>query len=194
MNLLSAVLVAAAAGLIVVLVRLLTGLTVLGIAAGVGFAAAPIAWRLGTRADPHALHVALVAILLVFLVAWEAEFRESGRDRWLLGASIVFGVSLANHSLTVLLAPPIALYLRQVDRGIFRRYRLVATCALLIASPPRCSTSSCRSVRGLSARRSSTASRIHPQVSPTSSSGSSSPAVLSTRSATCRPGFGCWWT
>ena len=134
MNLLSAVLVAAAAGLIVVLVRLLTGRTALGVAAGIGFAAAPIAWRLGERADPHALHVALVALLLVFLVAWEREDRDSGGDRWLRAASIVYGVSLANHSLTVLLAPPIALYLRQVDRGIFRRYGLVASCALLIAA------------------------------------------------------------
>jgi hypothetical protein len=133
MNLLSAVLVAAAAGLTVVLVRLLTGRTALGVAAGLGFAAAPIAWRLGTRADPHALHVALVALLLVCLVAWEREHDESGRDRWLLGASIVFGVSLANHSLTVLLAPPIALYVWGVDRGIFDRGQLVATCALLIA-------------------------------------------------------------
>jgi hypothetical protein len=133
MNLLSAFLVATAAGLTVVLVRLLTGRTALGVAVGLGFAAAPIAWRLGTRADPHALHIALVALLLACLVAWEREHHETGHDRWLLAASIVFGVSLANHSLTVLLAPPIALYLWAVDHGIFERGRLVATCALLIA-------------------------------------------------------------
>jgi transmembrane protein TMEM260 (protein O-mannosyltransferase) len=132
MNFLSTVLIAAAAGLAVVVVRLLTGRTALGMAAGVGFAATPIAWRIGTRADPHALHIALVAVLLVCLVAWEREHRDGGGDRWLLAASIVFGVSLANHSLTLLLAPPIGLYVLAVDRAILRRYRLVAGCALLV--------------------------------------------------------------
>jgi len=133
MNLLSAVLVATAAGLTVVLVRLLTGRTALGVAVGLGLATSPIAWRLGTRADPHALHLVLVALLLVCLVAWEREHRESRRDRWLLAASVVFGVSLANHSLTLLLALPIALYVRAVDRAVFQDSRLVATCVLLIA-------------------------------------------------------------
>ena len=132
MNLLSAVLIAAASGLAVVVVRLLTGRTALGMAVGVGFAATSIAWRIATRADPHALHVALVALLLVCLVAWERERRDSGRDRWLLAASVVYGVSLANHSLTLLLALPIGLYVLAVDRQIVRRYRLVATCALLV--------------------------------------------------------------
>src|SRR5919206_1454268 len=58
MNILSAVLIAATAGLIVVLVRLLTGWTAIGVAAGMGFLSAPIAWRIASRADPHALHVA----------------------------------------------------------------------------------------------------------------------------------------
>jgi hypothetical protein len=132
MNLLSAVLVAAAAGLTVVLVRLLTGWTAVGVAAGLGFAAAPVAWQLATRADPHALHVVLVALLLVCLVAWEREYAESGSDRWLLAASVVFGVSLANHSLTLLLALPVALFVHAVDPAIFARHRLVATCAFLV--------------------------------------------------------------
>ncbi len=131
-NLLSALLVAAAAGLTVVLVRRLTGWTAVGIAAGMGLATAPIAWRTATHADPHALHIALVALLLVCLVAWDREHRRDGRDRWLLAASAVYGVSLANHSLTLLLAPAVGLYVLAADPGIVRRGRLVAACALLV--------------------------------------------------------------
>ena len=133
MNLLSGLLVATTAALIVVLVRLLTGWTAIGVGAGIGFAAAPIAWRIATRADPHALHVTLIALLVICLVAWPAEHRATGRDRWLLVAALVFGVSLANHSLTVLLAPPVALYVLAVDARVFRRGRLLAACALLVA-------------------------------------------------------------
>lgn len=134
MNLLSAVLVAASAGVTVVVVRLLTGRNALGVAAGLGFAATPIAWQLGTRADPHALHVLLVALLLMCLVAWEREHTKSGGERWLLGASVVFGVSLANHSLTLLLAPPIALYVHRVQRGALARHRLAMYALLIVGT------------------------------------------------------------
>jgi hypothetical protein len=132
MNLLSAVLIAAAAGLTVVLVRRLTGWTLLGVAAGLGLGLDAVAWRIGTRADAHALHLALVALLLIALVAWQRERAAGGGDRWLVAASIVFGVSVANHSLTLLLAPAVGLYVLAVDRRMWRRGRMVATCALAL--------------------------------------------------------------
>lgn len=144
MNLLSALLVAAAAGVTVVLIRKLTRSTLLGVAGGFGLAATPIAWGVGRHADPHALHLALVALLLVLLIGWEqARHRAradsgaaaSGRaDRWLVAAAFVFGISLANHSLTVLLIPPVGLYVLAVDPGIWRRARLVATCVLVVVA------------------------------------------------------------
>ena len=42
-------------------------------------------------------------------------------DRLLIAAAVVFGVSLANHALTVLLAPGIGLYVLLVYPGILRR-------------------------------------------------------------------------
>jgi Protein of unknown function (DUF2723) len=133
MNLLSVLLVAAAAGLTVVLVRLLTGWTAIAVAAGIGLVSAPIAWKIATRADPHALHLALLALLLVCLVAWAREHRDAGRERWLLAASVVYGVSLANHSLTLLLAPAVGLYVLAVYPRIVLRGRLIVACALLVA-------------------------------------------------------------
>ena len=71
MNLLSAILVGVAAGITVDLVRLLTGSRIVGVAAGLGLAATPIVWFIGTHADPHALHLALFAGILWLLVRWE---------------------------------------------------------------------------------------------------------------------------
>ena len=53
-----------------------------------------------------------MALLLRLLVAWEdRERRDAGRgraDRYLVAAAIVFGLSVGNHSLTLLLALPVA--------------------------------------------------------------------------------------
>lgn len=132
MNLFSALCVAGAAGVTVVLVRGLTGRTVLGIAAGLGLATTPLAWRLATHAEGHTLHLLFLAVLFLLLVTWQRERAAGGGDRLLLVASVVFGISVANHSLTLLLAPAIAVYVLTVDPTMLRRYRFVAACLLTV--------------------------------------------------------------
>ncbi len=124
MNLFAGLSVAVAAAVTVDLVRALTRSTLLGVMAGIGLALTEIVWKVGTHAEAHALHLALVAIMLRLLVAWH----DSGRDRTLLAAAVVFGLAAANHSLTLLLAPPIALYVLAVDRDILERPRFIAAC------------------------------------------------------------------
>ena len=135
MNLLSAILLGLAAGLTVVLVRQLAGRTSVAVAAGLLLALTPLPWRMGAFADPHTLHLALVAGLLVLLVGWETP--EPGAcaraaDRWLVAAAVLYGVMLGNHALTILLAPGIALFVLAVEPGILRRPRLVGPCALVL--------------------------------------------------------------
>jgi hypothetical protein len=134
MNLLSALLFACAAGLTVVLVRQLTGRTSVAVGAGLLLALTPIPWRMGTFADPHTLHLALLAALLVLLVGWEHRARAgaSGADRWLVASAALYGVMLGNHTLTVLLAPGIGLYVLAVAPRILARPRLVAGCAAVL--------------------------------------------------------------
>jgi hypothetical protein len=134
MNLLSAILLAASAGLTVVLVLRLTGRTLVAVAAGVLLGLTPIPWRVGSFADPHMLHLALVAGLLVLLVGWEerARSRRLDADRWLIAASSLYGVSLGNQALTVLLAPGIAVFVLSVEGGAWRRRALVGRCALAL--------------------------------------------------------------
>ena len=132
MNLLAGLCVAAAAGITVDLVRVMTRSALLGIVAGLGLALTPVAWSIATHAEAHALHLVFVAALLRLLVAWELRVRgliAGSADRYLVAAVVVFGLSVGNHSLTLLLAPPIALFVWAVDRETWRNRRLIGWCA-----------------------------------------------------------------
>ena len=153
MNLLSALCLGAAAGITVDLVRALTRSTALGVMAGLGLALTPFAWAIGTHADAHALHLVFVVLLLRLLVAWESRVRldtygrdRSGRrgrgrgreaadpaDRYLVAAAAVFGLALGNHSLTLLLAPAVGLFVLAVDPAIRQRRGLVVACMAAFA-------------------------------------------------------------
>ena len=134
MNVFSLLCVAAAAAVTVRLVTRLTGSAPIGMAAGLGLATTPVVWNLATHADPHTLHLALVAILVAVLVRWEHGRRagEPTADRWLVLGAALFGLSAGNHSLTLLLAAPVGLYVLSVHPGIVRRPRLVAACAAAV--------------------------------------------------------------
>ncbi len=140
MNLFSALSVAVAAAVTVDLVRALTGSRAIGIAAGLGLAVTPVVWDNATHAEAHTLHLALVAILLRLLVGWEDRRRaadpdaRAGADRWLAAAAVVFGLSLGNHSLTLLLAVPVGLFVLAVEPGIVGRPRFIAACAAALAA------------------------------------------------------------
>jgi hypothetical protein len=136
-DLLSALLVAGAAALTAVATVQLTRRAALGLLAGVAFAVLPVAWRVGVRADAHALHIVLTALILVLLIEWRRREVVAGGRRpgaWLLAAAVVFGLSLGNHALTLLLVPGIAVYVLLVEpRILWRRWRLVLACVAAIA-------------------------------------------------------------
>jgi Protein of unknown function (DUF2723) len=121
-NLFSGLCVAVAAAVTVDLVRALTRSAILGVAAGLGLALTTVVWRIGVQAEAHALHLALTAILIRLLVAWE----DRGRDGALIAAAVVYGLALGNHSLTLLLALPVGLYVLSVEPGVQRRPGLAA--------------------------------------------------------------------
>ena len=154
MNLLSAICVAVAAGVTVDLVRKPDRLDVLGVAAGIGLALTPVAWAIATHAEaafppPRARGDPAVAAgragtsgsrraTTVGRRRRRAEHdRELARrdrgDRYLIAAAVVFGLAVGNHSLTLLLAIPVGLYVLAVDPGIWRRGRLVLGCVAALA-------------------------------------------------------------
>jgi hypothetical protein len=135
-NLLSAILISGAAALMSMLIVQLTRRPLLGLAAGLALAVTPLAWRLALQADPHPLHLFFAALLLVLLVGWMQRERSGAprAGRWLLAASIVFGLSLGNHALTLLLAPGIGVFVVLVSPSIlWRRWRLAVGCLAALA-------------------------------------------------------------
>jgi hypothetical protein len=88
-----------------------------------------------------------VAVILWLLVLWQeasnAVHDDGGAtgdvrrraDRLLLVAAVVVGLSVGNHSLTLLLGPPIALFVLAVEPGILRRPRLIAAAVAAFAIP-----------------------------------------------------------
>lgn len=129
-DMLNALLVAGACAVIGVTAAHLTRRLVVGVAVGIAFALSTRVWSIGLHADPHAFHLFLAALLLLLLIVW-ADRQRAGApnaDRVLVASAALFGLSLANHALTVLLAPGIALYVLLVYPGILRRVRLIAVC------------------------------------------------------------------
>ncbi len=134
MNLLSAVCIAMASGLVVLIAghliterhRLLAA-SAAGVA-GAAFAFASEPWENATRADVHAVNVLFVALVTWLLLVWGAARRAGSprADRWLAAAAFTFGLGLGAHPLVGFMAPGIAAWLIAVDRHVWRRWRLIA--------------------------------------------------------------------
>ena len=127
MNLFSAICLAVAAGVTVDLVRKLTGWTILGMVGG--HRPRADSDRVGDRdprrgALPPSRPPRHPAVLLVTWDERVAGAREGHRgdrgDRYLVAAASVFGLAVGNHSLTLLLAVPVGLYVLAVDAGMLR--------------------------------------------------------------------------
>ena len=136
MNLLSALLVALAVGGTVLVTRRLGTPLPLAVGIAAGFALTPVVWSIGNAADAHALHLALVVLLVLGLLRWERLVdRRNARpgdpaaaraaDRAIVITAGVFGVAVANHALSLLLVPAIGLFVLAVEPRVLRRPRLV---------------------------------------------------------------------
>ncbi|HEX5579703.1 MAG TPA: DUF2723 domain-containing protein [Candidatus Limnocylindria bacterium] len=140
MNLLSGVCMAGASALLVLSVEQLAAerhrWTVAGSAAvaGLAFALASEPWRNAIRADVHALHVLLAAVVIWLLLVWRAaeRVRAPRAGGWLLAASLLFGLGMGNHPLIGLMAFGVGAWLLFVDRDLWRRWRLVLGCIGLL--------------------------------------------------------------
>ena len=102
--------------------------------AGFSFAFAAEPWENATRADVHALNVLFVALVAWLLLVWAAAHRSGSprAGRWLVAAALAFGLGVGAHPLAGLTAFGVAAWVISVDRHIWRRWRLVAACALMI--------------------------------------------------------------
>jgi 4-amino-4-deoxy-L-arabinose transferase-like glycosyltransferase len=103
----------------------------LGALAGITLAVTPTLWSQAIIAEVYGLHAFFVVLVFYFLLSWG----ERRLPRSLLLAAFVFGLSLAHHSTTLLLAPAILVYVWLIDRRLYRSPGLLLKVALLVFLP-----------------------------------------------------------
>ena len=94
-------------------------------------------WSQALIAEVYTLHTLLLAALLLALqLAAPAEGdKRTVRPRRLIGAALIFGLSMAHHAMTLLAVPAILIYLFSLDRNWWRfsaRTWLAIVAALLL--------------------------------------------------------------
>jgi hypothetical protein len=153
MNLFSSVWAALAVGLLYPAGRTLLRQSVPGLSPLVerlvaGLAAAllavtPTFWSQAVIAEVYGMNAFFVVLILYLILTWGEkvltplpgrEGQGEGGSRLLLVAC-VFGLSLAHHRTTLLLAPALLAYVWSVERRIFRQGRLLLKVALLVPAP-----------------------------------------------------------
>ncbi|MCB0244846.1 MAG: DUF2723 domain-containing protein [Anaerolineae bacterium] len=114
-NLLSTVAGAAALSVMFLAARQLGSSRLAAAAMSVTFAVSSIWWSQATIAEVYTLHGLFVALILLLTLLGNGT-----RSPWL---ALVFGLSLAHHRMTLLLAPGVLVYLLWNDPGVLRRPR-----------------------------------------------------------------------
>ncbi|MCB0253892.1 MAG: DUF2723 domain-containing protein [Anaerolineae bacterium] len=112
-NLLSAVAGAATIGVMFLVSRQLGSSRLAAAAMSFVFALSSTWWSQATIAEVYTLHGLFVALILLLTLLGNGT-----RSPWL---ALVFGLSLAHHRTTLLLAPGVAVYLLWNDPGVLRR-------------------------------------------------------------------------
>ena len=146
MNILSALFGAIAVGLLFALTRRMV--TTLdgrpnqwaGLAAAVSFGLGSVWWSQATIAEVYTLHIALVAAILSVTIGMNRSMGDDGRippslDRRMTWLFLLFGLGLAHHRTTVLLAPGVAIYLLWSVPGIWRPRRVWLRWGLALVAP-----------------------------------------------------------
>lgn len=146
MNLFSALHAALATGLVAALAAQLspradgTPNPWAGLVAAAVFGLGPVWWSQATVAEVYALHNALVAAVLLTGLGIHHTLDSGGRptpafDRRMTLLALLFGLGLAHHRTTLLLAPPFLVYLLISVPGFYRPRRVWARWAAALGAP-----------------------------------------------------------
>jgi 4-amino-4-deoxy-L-arabinose transferase-like glycosyltransferase len=120
-NLASAVYAALAVALVYAIGVVLSRRVVAAAAGALAFALSPTFWSQAVVAEVYALNTLFVSLVIFALLLW----RESRRDRYLLLAAFLCGLSLTHHLTSGLLVPAGLLFVFLVDRGKLRNLSLL---------------------------------------------------------------------
>ena len=111
MNLMSAFFGALAITLLYLLLLKLTQRLFVSLVASLFLAYSFFFWSLSVMAEVYTLHIFLMAALVLIVLTWQ----EQRGSRWLYLFTLLYGLSLGNHSSTLLLAPGLLYWLLATD-------------------------------------------------------------------------------
>ena len=106
-NLMSAIFAALAAGVVMLLVRELTGRLAAGFLSALALAVSPVFWSQATIAEVYPLHLFLMALILWLLARWDGAGQAG--EKWIIALAAAFGLALTHHRTIVLLLPGVIL-------------------------------------------------------------------------------------
>lgn len=95
----------------------LTGRAVAAASGALAFGLTPIFWSQAVIAEVYTMNAVFIASVLYVLLLW----RESRRDRHLLLAAFLMGLSLTHHLSSALLIPAALLFVYLTDRSLLKR-------------------------------------------------------------------------
>lgn len=119
-NLASAVYAAAAVFVVYLVALRLGGRAVAAAVGALAFGVSQTFWSQATLAEVYTLNALFIALILLTLLVW----RDTRRDRYLLAAALLMGLSLTHHLTSGLLLPAGLAFVFLVDRGKLREWRL----------------------------------------------------------------------
>ena len=124
-NLASAVYAAAAVFVVYLVALRLGGWAVAAAVGALAFGVSQTFWSQATLAEVYTLNALFIALILLTLLVW----RDTRRDRYLLAAALLMGLSLTHHLTSGLLLPAGLAFVFLVDRGKLREWRLLLKAA-----------------------------------------------------------------
>ncbi|MGH3148422.1 MAG: glycosyltransferase family 117 protein [Rubrobacter sp.] len=102
----------------------LCGRAVAAAAGALAFGLSDAFWDQAVIPEVYTLEAFLVALVILLLLVW----RDTRRDRYLLLAAFLIGLSLTHHLTSVLLVPAAPAFVFLTDRHVFSRVSLMLKC------------------------------------------------------------------
>lgn len=120
-NLMSAVFGALTCSLLYLITRNLTKSHIIGVFCGLVLGFSEIFWSQSVIAEVYTLNAFFSALVLYLLILWTQKRDE----KYLLWFSFLFGLGITNHEMLGLQAPVFLVYILLVDRGFWKKWRLI---------------------------------------------------------------------
>ncbi|MAF13476.1 MAG: hypothetical protein CMI53_01110 [Parcubacteria group bacterium] len=120
-NLMSAFFGALTIALLYLIIHKTTRNKIIAFSFSLMFAFSPVFWSQSLIAEVYTLNTFFVALLILILLIWQ----ENKKNKYLLWFAFLFGLSLTNHTMSVLLAPAFGLYILLSDKSFNTNWKLI---------------------------------------------------------------------